>query len=147
MIKTDTVFNYPNGDKMRVYKVIGSYYMDGTVQGLNITNFIGRIVTNGSSTGTFAYKFTGSVSCIDSVGNTYTSPLSQNDALITAEDGVGNYLWLVNLSNAFIVTTNPATNTFDLYLRLWSGMLEYPKAIVYYEYEILANDLDTVTFS
>ena len=148
MIKTDTVFNYPNGQKMRVYKVIGSYNLDGSVDQLGVVNYIGNVVTGGSNTGIFPYKSVGSVNCLNSNGRLITSPFSMTDALLAAHDINGSFLYLFFINNAYISTTNPSTNNFNIYLNLYAaGIFDYPVGTVYYEYEFLANDNDTVTFN
>lgn len=147
MIKTDTVFNYTNGAKMRVYKIIGSYYFDGSVANINVLNYIGNVVTSGSEVGIFPYKSTGSVNCLNSNGHLITSPFSMTGPLVAMHAIGGGFLFLLPISNCYISTTNPSTNNFNVYLNLWANNAGYPIGTVYYEYEFLANDNDIVTFN
>ena len=147
MIKTDTVFNYTNGAKMRVYKIIGSYYLDGSTYGLNILNYIGNVVTSGSNTGIFPYKSTGSVNALNANSHLITSPLSMAGTLLAGHNISGSFLYLFPMSNCYVSTTNPSTNNFNVYLNLYANVAAYPIGTVYYEYEFLANDNDIVTFN
>lgn len=149
LVRTDTIINYPNGQAMRLYKLVGSYYLDGFTGSTNVTYLLGSVVR--SSSGMFPYSLTGSITCEDGIGNTFTAPLQINTALIAVTNRVsGAFLRLSRISEFFMLmgpNNNPNSN--PIYFRsLWNlaGPNEAVRAMFYYEYSFLVLDSDTVTF-
>lgn len=148
LVRTDTIINYPNGQAMRLYKLVGSYYLDGFTGSTDVTYLLGSVVR--SNSGMFPYSLTGAVTCEDGIGNTFTTPLEFSSNLVSLTNIYnGNYIFLGYTAQCFILmgpSNNSNSNPVYFRVLVSAGPHTGCKAMFYYEYSFLVLDSDTVTF-